>query len=202
MRREFRKTLLSAVLACAFPWARPASPAEPSYSYVEGAFVKSEHGSKGFGVRGSGALGERLFVGGHLDAYDYWDGSVLHLSIGPGMRWPTGPGLSISADASADILGGAYDEGGMDDRGMSGLALGASVGIELRAQVSDRVEFQGGLRYQAITSESASGRVGGSIGLRIRVAPRLATGFELVHDYFGTRVGVTLRLGLGRGYAY
>jgi len=192
-----RKTPLVVALALAALEAHPALAAQPSFSYVEGAFVNSEHGSGG-GVRGSGALGERLFVHGHLDAYDYWNGSVLQLSLGPGIRWPIGPGMQIAADASADILGGSYDVRGMDDEGMSGFALGASAGLELRAQLTDRLELHGGIRYQAITSESAAGRAEGSIGLRIGVLPRLAAGFELVHDYFGMRVGATLRLDLSR----
>lgn len=190
IRRLFPAIAWSALLCT------QALAAEPGFSFIELGAIKAGHHGNGAGVRASGALGQHAVVYGNLDAYSFYNGSIVVSSLGGGMQWSAMPSLRGMAGLSAEILGGSYDD--HDDGGVEGLALGIGAGALLRGRAGDRLELEAGLKYVHIVSERAAGKLQASGALRYHLSPRAALGLEVGNDYFGFRAGLVARFDLRR----
>jgi hypothetical protein len=184
-------TLLVAVAGASLGGTAAAS--EPSFSYGEIGVLKSS-GGVGGSLHASGTIGSTVLMHGGADLYDYRDGTIFAASLGLGLHFAVAPSVQTAFVLSAELAGGSYKGGGMDDEGIDGAAAGGGAGVEFRARSSDRMEMRVAVRYVNLPVGNGPGRVLGSAGIRFYASPQLAAGLDVNRNYFGTQLALVFRL--------
>lgn len=189
MDRHMPLMLLLGLLACA-----SAGAAEPASSFTGFSYQKPSHGDAGASLRVVAQPGERLVLDGGIDAREHLGGGVGMLSLGGGARLLQNQSTRLVVGLSADAVGGNF---GPDDEpgGMDGVSVGAALNFDLAHRFNDRFELLGRLKLTTSIEECRSVV---TIGARYYVWKRLALAADYLHDDFGTRVGIGLRIDFSR----
>jgi hypothetical protein len=183
-----RRYLPCIALAALFNTA--ASATSPTFSYLDLAYVRADHGADGAGLRASGAIGSRMFIQLDAGGRDHLDGSIAYVSLGAGLHWPISDSIEAAFGLSADAVGGAFE--GPDDTGLDGAGLSGGASLELRARLSSQLELNAGARYEHVTDHFIP-----SAGARFYFSPHFGAGLRVVRDSFETRVEFALHINLG-----
>jgi hypothetical protein len=189
MDRRVPLMLVLGLLGCA-----AAAAAEPASSFTEFSFQEPSHGDRGASFRVAAQPGQRVVLDGGIDAREHLGGGVGMLSLGVGMRLSSGASTRMVAGLSADAVGGSF---GPDDEpgGMDGVSVGAAFNFEIAQRFNDRLELLGRLKLTTSIEECRSVV---TLGARYYLWKRMALAADYLHDDFGTRIGVGLRIDFSR----
>jgi hypothetical protein len=185
MDRRVPLLLLLVVMGCA-----PAIGAGPAASFAEFAFQKPSHGDRGASARVVAQPGQRLVFDLGVDAREHRGGGVGMLSLGGGMLIPSSGSTRMVAGISADAVVGDF---GPEDEpwGMDGVSVGAALNFDISHRFNDRLELLGRLK---VTTSIEECRSVVTLGARYYLGKRIALAADYLHDDFGARVGVGVRI--------
>ncbi|HEX7081712.1 MAG TPA: outer membrane beta-barrel protein [Gammaproteobacteria bacterium] len=187
-----RKLLFAGAM---LPLAAVAQEQSLDYTYVEATYTSVEEDfglvdidGNGFGVKGSLAVSDSvfLFAGYATEDYDDVDVDGTKYDLGAGMRWGLNPRLDLVGELAwmhAEADAGAISA---DDDGLG-------LGVGLRSRVHDDIELQGGLRYVDFDDSDTFLSFGG----RYYFTDSVAAGFGLDFndDWTGWNLGIRAEFG-------
>jgi len=184
------KTRIATAMLAAFALAPLASQAEgPSYSYVEGGYVRTDidglgKDADGFLVRGSIELPHDFFLFASYVDQGVYGADIKQYGVGAGYAWSMTDTTDLYgkvgyAKAEAD----AYDFGLDDD--------GYSLGIGIRSMVTKNVELEASVSYADYSDLGDDTTFG--VGARWHFTANFAVGIEAQVADDATTYGIGLR---------
>lgn len=183
-------TRIATALLAAFTFLPLASQAEsPSYSYVEGGYVRTDidgigKDADGFLVRGSVELTDEFFLfAGYLDQGVY-GADIKQYGVGAGYAWSMNDSTDLYGKAGYVRAEADVDGFGIDDDGYS-------LGIGIRSFVTKNFELEASVNY-ADYSDLGDDTTFGA-GARWYFTEQFALGIEAQVADDATSYGIGLR---------
>ena len=193
MKLKFASALIAS--AALLPVAAQAQ--EPSYSYLDLAYVWTDIDgvsgtADGFALRGSFELTDSVFMFASYAEQMLSDFDIETYSIGAGYAWSIAPNMDlygkisyVKAEAEVEAAGFGFSE---DDDGYG-------IGVGIRSFVTDNLELEGAINYVDLSDSGDDTSFG--IGARWYFMPQFAVGVEAALGDDANSYGLGVRWNFG-----
>ena len=189
MKLKFASALIAS--AALLPVAAQAQ--EPSYSYLDLAYVWTDIDgvsgtADGFALRGSFELTDRVFMFASYAEQMLSDFDLETYNIGAGYAWSIAPNMDLYGKIS-------YVKAEAEGRGFSADDDGYGIGVGIRSFVTDKLELEGAINYVDLSDSGDNTSFG--IGARWYFTPQWAVGLEASIGDDADTYGVGVRWNFG-----